>query len=431
MVAPKNRQPCRSTIKSTIGTRARVTILCNLTLSLAFLIANKSLPLALAEIRPHIAMRLEPSSAPARIAVASDALANASDMSETSHSADRHTRARTLVVEALTADPFNARGLELLGQIAVENSEEASADRFMRASATRSLRRRLALYWLSERAFARGDYEEASRFADALLRGHPRAMALASPLLTRMIELPDAQHDIVKLLSAGPPWRPDFFAHLRSGLTKPDAPLQLLLALRNSAHPPTDKEIAVYLRLLIDRRNYDLAYASWLQLLSDSRLASTGWLYNGGFAHPLSGAPFDWSIQSGRGVTIDILPTGDRSGHFALVIEAGPGRVNFLPVRQTLALPAGRYTLSGLFKGNIRGERGFRWTVGCSEWPFKVSETQMFLGSIPRWTKFSAAIDVPDDCRLQTIKLVLDARSESEAFISGTIQFTELSVERN
>lgn len=431
MVAQINQQLFRSALKSTIGIRARIAVLCALTLILAYLIATKSLPLSLAEIHPHIAMRLDTSSVSARLSLASDVLASASDKSDDADLADRHARARAWVVEALIADPFNARGLELLGQISIETGDEAAADRFMRASAARSLRRRTALYWLSERAFARGNYEEASRFADALLRGAPRAMALVSPVLTRMIELPAAQQEVAKLLSAGPPWRPEFFAHLRSGLTKPDAPLQLFLALKNSTHPPADKEIAAYLRLLIDKRDYDLAYASWLQLLTDSRLASAGWLYNGSFAHPLSGAPFDWSIKAGRGVTIDILPAADRSGQFALAIEAGPGRVNFLPVHQTLALPAGRYTLSGLFKGSIRGDRGFRWTVGCSERPLKVGETQMFLGDIPGWTEFSAAIDVPDDCRLQTIKLVLDARSESETFVSGTIWFTDLSVVRN
>lgn len=398
---------------------------------LLLLIVCKSLPFALAERAPNLAMRLDPTIARARLVMATAILGEASDPAVGKDRAGQLARARRLAIAALRHDPLNTRALEILGQISAETGDDAVADTFMLGATTGSLRRRTALYWMTERSFAGRDYAATARYADALLRGYPKAIALVAPTLVHMMEHQAAQPVLVNLLAAGPPWRARFFTHLRGPVTNVSAPLKILLALQNTAHPPTNDEIGVYLRFLIDKRNADMAYYSWLQLLPAERLVGAGWLYNGRFSFPISGLPFDWEIPASTGAVVDVVPRGDRPGQYALAIETGPGRVDFHPVQQTLALPTGRYTLSGLVKGHVRGARGFRWTVGCSQRPAQVGATQMFVGDRPHWSLFSAVVVVPETCRLQTLKLILDARSASETMVSGSLRFADLAIRRD
>ena len=72
-----------------------------------------------------------------------------------------------------------------------------------------------------------------------------------------------------------------------------------------------------------------MAYYSWLQFLPPDQLSNTGRLYNGSFEVPPSGLPFDWVFKKGPGVNIKFAPRPDQDREQALLIEFGPGRVDF------------------------------------------------------------------------------------------------------
>ena len=135
--------------------------------------------------------------------------------------------------------------------------------------------------------------------------------------------------------------------------------------------------------------------------------------------------------MSGDGATIEIAPRDDRPADQTLSIELGPGRVDFHPVSQLLALAPGHYTLSGSFEGSVRGGRGLRWQVRCLPKPGTLAKTDMFVGDVQRWTRFAIAFDVPTDCTAQTLELILDARSASETMVSGFARFDDLAVSRD
>jgi hypothetical protein len=55
----------------------------------------------------------------------------------------------------------------------------------------------------------------------------------------------------------------------------------------------------------------------------------------------------------------------------------------------------------------------------------------MVVGIASPWKDFEFAFSVPKaDCRAQHVRLVLDARSPSEQFVSGSIWYDELRIVR-
>ena len=68
---------------------------------------------------------------------------------------------------ALLQDPFNARALRILGQVADSDQQTSN---YMQKSVARSRHESLALYWLMQQAYLEADYDRAGAYADMLLR---------------------------------------------------------------------------------------------------------------------------------------------------------------------------------------------------------------------------------------------------------------------
>lgn len=338
---------------------------------------------------------------------------------------------RNSIRSALRAEPFNARGLEIMGLLAASNDDTKTADQFISNAVRQSLRRHAAVYWSLQRKLAAKDYSAAAFYSDALLRVRPQAMTIMLPTLITIAETPAARDVLAKRLSENPPWRSSFFREIKGHIRNPYVPLKLLLALEASQHHPTTKEIGAYLHLLLRNKLYHLSHYAWLQFLDPAALAETGLIYNGSFEAPLSGLPYDWTIGSSSGSTIEVAARDDRPTEHYLTVELGPGEVEFQPVSQLLALPPARYTLTGTFKGSILGERGLRWQIHCLPNVRGLAKTEMFIGEHPLWTRFKAAFEVSKDCTAQTLELVLDADQASDKKVVGSAQFDELAIVRN
>jgi hypothetical protein len=349
-------------------------------------------------------------------------------------STGKHTRQeldqiRAWAELALRNDPLNARALRILGQVAHQNSNEQLANALMRAAAERSLHEGVATYWSMLRSFEAGDYPTTLQYADILLRTFGQTRPYVNLVVARLAETAGVAVEVRKLLINNPPWRSQFLIDLPRGIADARTPLDIFLTLKSTPSPPQLPELKPYLDFLVKRDLHELAYFAWLQFLPAEQLTKVTRLFNGSFDYPPSGLPFDWVFSEGSGTSIQVTERPDEENNNALRIEFGPGRVNFGGITQLVLLPAGQYQLRGTHKPEILSERGLIWQILCGKTP--IGESQPVLGTDLAWSEFVVPFTVPADCPLQTINLVLDARSASETFVSGSIWYDDLSITRD
>jgi hypothetical protein len=339
---------------------------------------------------------------------------------------------RSRAEAAMLSDPLNARALRILGQAAAAAGNDAAAARFMQMAARLSLHQSIAVYWLLVHSAQSKDYKAALTYADVVLRTLPGFDAYVMPALARIAEDGNAVGLLKAALADDPPWRSTVLRNLPGAVVDERIPLDIFLALRTSRHPPTATELDPYLDFLVEHRMYELGYYTWLQFLHPDELAGTGLVYNGDFESPLSGAPFDWHIEQGFGVSIDVVERPDKPGDHALSLAFESGRVEYHSVKQLLMLTPGRYHLRARYKGELVGPRGLKWRLACAENPEHFfAESAMIGGRAGAWSDLDLDFAVPaDNCRAQYLSLDLDARMPSEQFISGTILFDDLRIQR-
>lgn len=342
------------------------------------------------------------------------------------------TEIGALAERVLAVDPLNARALRILAQLAEASGATDRVPDLMKAAARRSLRETAAIHFMMRRSFEAADYAGTLDHADTILRTTPRLARFVVPTLARIVENAEARPLLEQRLAANPPWRSMALSTLPGAITDAHTFLQLLLALRETAAPPTAADLRGYIDVLIRHDYFELAYYAWLQFLPPEQLASAGLLFNGNFEHAPSGLPFDWLIKTGSGAAMHVTPAADLESGRALQIELGQGRVNFGHVQQTVLLAPGSYRFEGLVRGELAGPRGFVWRVSCAgKQPTRLAQSPMITGKMPTWSPFQVSFTVPeDDCRAQILRLTHDARSASEQFISGVIWIAGLKIVR-
>jgi len=345
--------------------------------------------------------------------------------------------ARALLDRSLAGNPLNYHAVTLRGWVeelaAGSTPPPEAAIRLYRMAARLSPRAIAANDRLMRYHFERKEFEQVAHFADLLLRTSSQARSAVMPVLANVAETPEAQHLVVNLLRSNPPWRETFFELLVNHISDARTPLALLLALKETAHPPSDANLKHYLNFLVGKNFHQLAYYTWLQFLPPERLATAGLIFNGGFTHQPTGAPFDWTIATGAGAAAEIAPLPNDPERSGLRIEFSDGRVVFRGVWQTLLLAPGTYEIAGRYQGELIGNRGLRWRLLCvgASAIRLLAETPMHVGVTPAWRDFTLKFKIPDeDCGAQILRLELDARTTSERLVRGTLWYSDLVARR-
>ena len=335
---------------------------------------------------------------------------------------------------ALRGEPLSAHALRILGLLAEADGDDVGALRFMDAAARLSLHDGVTDFWLMQKSIRAKDDKAALYYADVLLRTAPDLATYVVPVLAHIAEEKGSSRLLNAVLADNPPWRKEFFAALPNSITDARTPLGVLMALRQSATPPSPTEVGDYVNFLVARKFYDLAYYTWLQFLPPAELRSAGKLFNGSFEVTPSGSPFDWQLRSGAGVTVDIVPRSDKGGGHALLVDFQYGRVEFHSVTELVMLAPGAYEFKGQYKGKLVGPRGLKWRVACvggAASAAPLGESPMIIGMTPTWRAVAFNFTVPaKDCKAQMVGLDLEARMASEQLVSGSMLFDELEIAR-
>jgi hypothetical protein len=342
-------------------------------------------------------------------------------------------RVRSWTELALRNDPLNARAYRILGQLSDRSLESETTRRLMRGAVERSLHESIAVYWMMQRSFVEGNFRNAVRYGDVLLRTRPQLLNSVVPIFGEVAEAGEGGGELKAFLAKTPPWRSDFLNSFPSSITDARTPLDFFLSLKDSTVPPSSAELRGYLNFLVRHKFYELAYYTWFQFLSPEEQRMAKLLFNGGFELQPSGLPFDWTLSKGSGSTIKIAARPDAKGGQALVMQFGPGRVEFPGVSQLLFLPPGRYHFQGEYKIEMISALGLQWRITCASGAKQlIGESDSLSGIDPRWREFQVSFDVPPtECPAQNLRLVSGARSASEKFMSGSAWYDNLEIMRS
>jgi hypothetical protein len=304
--------------------------------------------------------------------------------------------AARLAARALRRAPLDGPALATYGLAMDRLGDPRAADRAVTLAGARGWRDLPTQIWLMRRDLLARRFAGAFAHADALLRREPTPPPGVFAILTAAALEPGAVGPLAERLAANPSWRSDFFDFLAGEARPPPTTVTAALLTRLAAGPtpPTDAEVAPYLRLLVSQQRFADAAAAWRRLTPGAPSTATG-VYDGDFERPPGSTPFDWSLGGGVGWTASIAASPDGPRGQALNVEYD-GVSPPQPLRQLLVLSPGAYRLSGRFDdGQGTGAALFNWTLTCFGADQPLATAPSPPGPAGVWRLFSATVVVP------------------------------------
>ena len=379
-----------------------------------------------AESDPLTALRWRHTSSAALVALAEEELSGEDASGELE-------AIKRFAVAALRANPLDERAIRALGFAADLRGDVTAAQEIMKTAGKRTRRDAPVQIWLFNQSLASGRLDDALAHADALLRTRPDLKANVDTVLLSFVDDADGRDALTRVLASNPPWRQWFLGELsRQRVDAPATVFDVYAALKNSAFPPTNAELQVFLNHLITAEQYELAYLTWLDFLPLPAGQQLSYAYNGNFDQPLSGLPFDWSVSKIRGATTEVVtipPDEDR----VLRIEFANTRVPYSHTSKLLLLPPGQYTLGGRAKADrLVNDRGMVWRLSCAGANKQLLGETIPLSGTSGWAPFEVRFQVPQTgCRAQWLRLQLAARTALEQQVGGAVFYDDLKIERD
>ncbi|MEJ0065383.1 MAG: hypothetical protein WDM85_07995, partial [Caulobacteraceae bacterium] len=304
--------------------------------------------------------------------------------------------AARLAGRALQLAPLNASALTTYGVAMDELGRQPQADRAMTVAGRLGWRDVVTQIWLFRRLLLAGDFEAALNHGDALMRRQNEVPKVLLAALTAAARDPRMVDPLARHMAQNPAWRAPFLVFLSYYAQPPatDIARTLLAKLAGGPTPPTDEELAVYLRRLVGDQKFDQAASDWRQFTHGS--GQNAYVYDGDFERTPGDIPFDWTFSSGVGWSVDVAdaPGGGRGQ--ALNVQYD-GVSPPTPVRQMLVMPPGTYRLGG--RSYNEGEadpKTLAWTVACAT-------TGQVLANVAtppakaQWSAFAVELNVPAD----------------------------------
>jgi hypothetical protein len=317
--------------------------------------------------------------------------------------------AARLATRALQLYPLNAPALTTYGFAMGQLGKPADAEAAMSVAGERGWRDVLTQVWLFRRDLLARNYDGAVAHGDAVMRRQDITPTIVLAVLAAAARDPAAIAPLVQRLSASPPWRRPLFDYLTLTAKPPATDLAgvLIARLAKGPAPPTDDEIALYLRRLVADQRFDEAAADWRWL--EPHRASAGYVVDGGFETSPGETPFDWQLPQGVGWTSAILDAPPGRGGQALQISydgvSPPGRV-----QQMMILPPGRYRIAGrAYVESGSAPQMLEWRLVCMT-TGEVLARSPTAAAKAAWTPFGADVMLPQaGCPAEWLVLTAEA----------------------
>jgi hypothetical protein len=309
--------------------------------------------------------------------------------------------------------------------------DEAHANTLMRLSSARTWRDVATQAWLLKSDIQHGDFDQALTHIDALLRTNPQLVEQTTPVLVAFALDQRTFEALTKFLAANPPWRAEVLNRLSTQLSDQRL-VKLYDTLKSGQHPPAVAELRPYFSRLIKDGRFAEAYQSWRETLPSQQRAKEFLLYNGDFAAPIDGLPFNWVLNDGQGVNVRIVAAPDKDKGRALQFQFSGTRIPPMNIGQLLLLPPGEYRFTGNVRAqDLQTQRGLEWQISCTNAPSTIiGRTSLIANSTP-WERFSAGFTVPQqDCHGQWLRLEIPSRTASERQIEGQVWYDDLWIAR-
>jgi hypothetical protein len=339
--------------------------------------------------------------------------------------------ARGELLEGLRQNPAEVRLLLALARADAVAGEDARAKAQLAAATAMAPIERQALGAEAEALLREGRMGDAaqrlSRIA-TLYGGHERIF----PVFGRMLAADEAS--FLRVAASNPRW---LGAFLQEQCRQSADPLQLarLLQLRRTATTQPDAaEVECVTERLRGAGRWTEAYQAWINTLPRERLAEVGYVFNGSFEYPASGAGFDWkpdrTPERDSGHAVEFAPS--REGRGARVLRVGytGKRQVTSALVQYLALPPGRYVFRGSGRADrLSGQRGVQWVLRCASAEARdpIASSERFVGS-SEWRNFEFAVDISPRCAGQVLALEAVDMARGTTFLSGNAWFDDLAL---
>lgn len=340
--------------------------------------------------------------------------------------------ATRLLKRAFAENPADAVPLLALAQIARDAGDNeqaaaliATASRLMPANPT--VQRAVGNYW-----FSRGDLGAAINHWSQALEAYPEASGELFPILLQLVEEPQTIGAFQPLAASPPAWWEQFFRETARRALDLET-VRTLYGYRRAANREsiTRKERDLYIRRLTKEGKIPEAYLVWLNGLDSTERAQLGIINNGGFEIEPSNSGFDWHLGATDRVIATTGTTAGVEGEKALHLMFRNREKRFRHVRQPLFLDPGPYRVEGMVRtDSLDSQGGLNWIVRCLGPDTSVlGKSERFLGS-SEWRNFSFAVQVPDNCAVQEIRLVSAGKRDFEHKITGGIWFDQMSMRK-
>lgn len=286
----------------------------------------------------------------------------------------------------LAPEPYLVRGA--LAQL---EKRDGAAERLFVAAAWRDPRAVAAHYFLADRYLKTRRVEQALTEMAVLSRLVPATAQSFAPAVASFVASPSARPAVRRFLRTSPEFEPGVLFELARNPANADLVLQLWSGGRA---PPSPNWQGQIVQSLVKAGQFDKAKAVWRRV--SGLKTSSALLFNPEFRALPAPEPFNWAFNATGGV---VEPAeGDR----LRVIYYG--REDAVLAEQLLMLAPGRYRLSLEYSGGSRGEGSVAWAVRCRP-------SDRMIGQIPlsadrAGKPVELAFDVPEGCRVQSLRLV-------------------------